>query len=371
MHGKITDSSALFTPDKGSTNKEFWTNVSTDWKDAVFAVVGTPFDRDATPESLRLSGEPEAAIIAQKLRLSRRSSCLEIGAGVGRIARHIAPCVQSYTGADITKNMLEIAAAETGGLANCRWVELPETGPLPFPDAKFDAVYAQAVFIHLDREDCWRYIRETFRVLAPGGRAYFQFYNLLHPEGFAIFDWVSRFAVTDQGRVLGRVRFETNVEVRRYVEAAGFVIDERASHLAPIDQEYDFPLPMLNYDYYLIAVADKPADSSGAGALLDHDADKRRPVFSDRYYTTYIDGFLTKAKRADASSAKEFESFLARLDRESAFRTVHEIERAVLKMTRLGRSPVEILPVLREAASKEATDPFHLHIRRALDGISK
>ena len=351
IHGEITDSSSLFTVDKGQTYKEFWSNVSESWEDAVFAVVGTPFDRNATPETLLLSGEPEVKIMVEALRLGPDSSVLEIGAGVGRLAYHIAPYCERYVGADISPNMLEIAAKTTASRNNTSYVELKEAEGLPFPDESFDAVYSQAVFIHLDREDCYRYIQEAFRVLKPGGRAYFQVYNLLHPEGFSIFDWVARYTVTPQGKVRGRVHFLCNVELREYVEKSGFKIDEADSHLQARRQDYPYPIPMLNYDYYLIATGEKP----GRGADL-LGAKERVEVgdFSEEYCKHYVQGFIEKVGEVLGTEGAELTDFLTGLAPQETFNAVIEIERAVRKCSLEKRDPLELIPAIRSGIDDRA-----------------
>lgn len=353
-HGKILDSSTLFTVDRGKTYKEFWTNVSTDWTNAVFAVVGTPFDREASPETLRLSGEPEAAILAQKLHLSPDSRVLEIGAGVGRIGCHLTRLAGHYVGADISSNMLEIAAKEMGDATNFDLVELAEAAPLPFPGNTFDAVFSQAVFIHLDREDCYRYMQEAARVLKPGGRVYFQFYNLLHPEGFSLFEWVANYTVTDQGKVRGRVHFLTTDEVRAYMEGAGFVVDESASHLERVDQVYDFPLPMLNYDYYLIAVGSLPGEGASLGDV------GAVPDPSKAYCAHYISGFFEKLERAAGESEQlaTLRGFISSLPHVEALCCTHAIERGALEAARLGVDPNLLVPALHRAHAIEDGSPL-------------
>ncbi len=354
-HGEILDSSTLFTVDRGKTYKEFWTNVSTDWSNAVFAVVGTPFDREASSDTLKLSGEPEAKILAQKLHLGPESRVLEIGAGVGRIGCHLTKIAGHYTGSDISSNMLEIARTEMGDAANVDLVELPEAEPLPFADNSFDAVFSQAVFIHLDREDCYRYMQEAARVTRPGGRVYFQFYNLLHPEGFDLFEWVSANTVTKDGKVRGRVHFLTAPEVRAYMSGAGLTIDETQSHLETVDQRYDYPLPMLNYDYYLIAVGTVPGKPEAS--LLP--TETPLPP-SDSYCDHYISGFIEKLARV-TSQIEELEtlrSFLEQLPPVEALCCTHSIERGALDAARHGVDPNILIPALHRASSIDSNRPL-------------
>ena len=55
-------------------------------------------------------------------------------------------------------------------------------------DDSIDVVYCTVVFMHLDEWDRYEYVKEAFRVLKPGGRAYFDNFNLMSEEGWAIFE---------------------------------------------------------------------------------------------------------------------------------------------------------------------------------------
>ena len=359
--GEITDSSTLFTIDKGQTYRDFWNEVSTTRLGANFAVVGTAFDEDPTDESLILHGQPEVQIIAHKLRVSTQSRVLEIGCGVGRLAFHMAGLCGSYVGSDISANMLAIAAENCRSRENVEFVELEETRPLPFPDSSFDAVFSQAVFIHLDREDCYRYMREAFRVLRPGGRAYFQFFNLLHFEGFKLFDWISKYAIGPQGRVRGRIQFATAPEVRAYSKAAGFAIDETRSHLGMLQQHYEHLIPTVNWDYYLILVATRPDVSDSDRAALVPEGQTCPPIrFSEEYCRRYRDTFFCKLQRHALSDRLEIvRKFLAELEPIRCFECIVTIERALLEAIEAGVEPMTIFPALYDTAT-EVDDPLTL-----------
>jgi SAM-dependent methyltransferase len=293
---------------------------------------------------------------------------LEIGAGVGRIGCHLTAIAGHYTGTDISANMLKIAREEMGDDANFELVELEEAAPLPFPDDSFDAVFSQAVFIHLDREDCYRYMKEAARVVKPGGRVYFQFYNLLHPEGFNLFEWVSDNTVTKDGKVRGRVHFLTATEVRAYMQGAGLTVDEEESHLENVDQTFEYPLPMLNYDYYLIAVGTVPGKSIAA---LSPQLKPAPP--SDSYCDHYISGFFEKLARVTGQD-EELETlrgFLDRLSPVDALCCTHAIERGALEAARRGIDPNLLIPALHRASGTESDLPLStrmtLEIRAALD----
>jgi len=94
---------------------------------------------------------------------------LELGCGMGRLLRPLAPRVARVVGVDLSEEMLRRARDHCGGLPN---VELHSTdGDLGFlPDRAFDFVFSHIVFQHLPRKAyAERYFREAFRLLVPGG----------------------------------------------------------------------------------------------------------------------------------------------------------------------------------------------------------
>jgi ubiquinone/menaquinone biosynthesis C-methylase UbiE len=121
--------------------------------------------------------------------LSPSDRVLDIGCGIGRmarvLARELAPPSGSYDGFDIVR----------GGISWCQkhyrhtpvpfrfqHVDLhhrqynpggahpPERFTFPYPAASFDLAIATSVFTHLLEKAADRYLAETARVLAPGGR---------------------------------------------------------------------------------------------------------------------------------------------------------------------------------------------------------
>jgi SAM-dependent methyltransferase len=95
---------------------------------------------------------------------------LDFGCGAGRTIRHLlslAPACELW-GSDIDPRCIEWAARHLGPQAS--FAVNAEIPPLPFPDGKFDLVYAVSVFTHISTH--WpAWLVELDRVLAPGGRA--------------------------------------------------------------------------------------------------------------------------------------------------------------------------------------------------------
>jgi ubiquinone/menaquinone biosynthesis C-methylase UbiE len=101
--------------------------------------------------------------------LSHGRDVLEIGCGTGMILKEIAPVARSAVGIDISRGMLEKAAAR--GLDVCEG----SGTALPFADESFDFIYSFKVLAHI--EDITTAMHEVGRVLRPGGQAALEFYN--------------------------------------------------------------------------------------------------------------------------------------------------------------------------------------------------
>jgi SAM-dependent methyltransferase len=92
---------------------------------------------------------------------------LDFGCGAGRILRHWKPNERlRLHGTDYNANLVEWCSR------NYRFAEFrvnPLEGPLPYPDASFDVVYAWSVFTHLSATIEAGLVAELARVLRPGG----------------------------------------------------------------------------------------------------------------------------------------------------------------------------------------------------------
>lgn len=247
----------LWSPGLGGDYKSFWDNMAKDRAGAYLAVAGEPFGKPATEESLSAHGKDTAAIISRVLSIKPEDSVLEVGVGVGRIAEHIAPLCRSFTGTDVSENMIKFARERLARFTNIKLAASEKSDLQAFADASFDKIYFQVVLIHLDREDAFHYMRESLRTLKPGGLAWFQFYNLLHPGGFKEFRFAVDYMVEKGGKTRGRVHCYTAAEVRELVSRAGFRIREDLSHLAEREQRFDFQIPDTDWEFYLIAVGEK------------------------------------------------------------------------------------------------------------------
>jgi ubiquinone/menaquinone biosynthesis C-methylase UbiE len=165
-----------------SDYKSTWTNLSSDFDKAVRHVTGT-----ATEEELLESGTYDAKRIIKHTHTIPNDEVLEIGCGVGRIGSEYANHCKTWTGADISPNMLEFASRRLQDKKNIILKELTGCDLSIFKDNSFDVIYCSVVFMHLDEWDRYHYVTEAYRTLKFGGRAYFDNFNLQTKEGWKTF----------------------------------------------------------------------------------------------------------------------------------------------------------------------------------------
>ena len=112
---------------------------------------------------------------------------LEIGCGVGRLAKLLAPEVESYTGIDIAPSMLAEAGKRCAEHANARFLETDGlTVPAGARDRAYGLILTASVLIHCPREVIESLVRDGSTLLAPGGRFHFHVLaDPYDPGGFA------------------------------------------------------------------------------------------------------------------------------------------------------------------------------------------
>jgi SAM-dependent methyltransferase len=106
---------------------------------------------------------------------------LEIGCGPGRLMKPLAHNFGEIHGVDVSDEMIRLARERLRAIPHAHVHTTSGTGLPQFADQSFDFVYSHAVFQHIPSRDVvLEYLRETRRVLKPGGIFHGQFNGLAH-----------------------------------------------------------------------------------------------------------------------------------------------------------------------------------------------
>lgn len=158
---------------------------------------------------------------AARLRpyFDEHSTVLDLGCGIGRVARFVAPDCGRLWAVDISEPMLEFASQRMAQFDNITYLHCNDVEMAAVPSKSVDLAYSLLVLQHLEREDAFLVLEEFRRILKPGGTLYLTFPNLLSDEYLASF---VNYAHSGASREPGRARIYTPEEVARILPAAGF-----------------------------------------------------------------------------------------------------------------------------------------------------
>jgi ubiquinone/menaquinone biosynthesis C-methylase UbiE len=152
-------------------------------------------------------------------RIGGTDVVMDLGCGIGRVARYVARCCDSLWAVDASETMLRLARARLRGLANVSFARCEGTQIPSIESESVDFAYSILTLQHLEREDAFLLLRDVHRVLRIGGSAFFTFPNLLSDV------YLNAFVDYAEGGEVAnpvRARFYTPEEVRRLLPAAGF-----------------------------------------------------------------------------------------------------------------------------------------------------
>ena len=139
--------------------------------------------------ALQQSEEDFAATAADVIRLLERDlrrfpkgvplRALEIGCGPGRLMKPLSRHFAEIHGVDVSDEMIRIARERLKDIPHAHVHATNGADLSEFPADSFDFVYSYAVFQHIPSRDVvFEYLRETRRVLKPGGIFHGQFNSL-------------------------------------------------------------------------------------------------------------------------------------------------------------------------------------------------
>ena len=193
--------------------KETWNKLSENFESAKIYVTGNANEKD-----LKESSEQTIKRIDGFVNFSKNDVVLEIGCGIGRVGKQLAPLCKEWIGCDISGNMLKYTKFRLSNLKNIKLVELPKSNLSPIPDGSIDVIYSTVVFMHLEEWDRYKYVSEAYRVLKKGGRAYFDNFSLNTKEGWEIF--MAHYNLNDRPSHISKS--STSEELAEYLKKSKF-----------------------------------------------------------------------------------------------------------------------------------------------------
>ncbi len=196
--------------------KAVWTSLSTNKEDAYMVVSGYTDE-----EKFHADAEDTLEILRATTGIKPDDVFLEIGCGVARVGRVLAPFVREWIGCDVSPNMVKLAGRRLIGLPNVRLQEISGYDLKPIPDASVDVVYCTVVFMHLEEWDRYTYVLEAMRVLKPGGRFYCDNADIASEEGWAMFEASRKFPPGSRPPYISKC--SSVPEITAFLNRAGFI----------------------------------------------------------------------------------------------------------------------------------------------------
>lgn len=168
--------------------------------------------------------------------ISSSDTVVDLGCGIGRLLKWVAPHCRQAVGLDVSILMLKLARQWLRQVPNARLKKIPLSLKLPLLDRSADFIYFYHVSEHLEREDAFKLLKEIKRCLRKTGSALVQFSLIRHPHNQEAFkEWVD---IKDNASV--RSRFYTEEEVlvmlnlvRLYPQIRLFIPGELALIVTP------------------------------------------------------------------------------------------------------------------------------------------
>lgn len=124
------------------------------------------------------TGRREVSLLMYQLRALNigvsRQAALDFGCGVGRLSQPLARHFDRVVGVDVSPEMIRLADEINQYPARVRYLCNGRDDLAVLPTSDFTFMYSNVVLQHIEPATTLRYLRELFRVVAPGGVLVFQ-----------------------------------------------------------------------------------------------------------------------------------------------------------------------------------------------------
>lgn len=123
------------------------------------------------PDKTRSQFETEKSSIVfrPEIKLTSDMTVLDLGCGIGRVGKWVAPQVRKYIGVDFSPTMIKKAQERCRHLANARFIVNDGWTLKKVAANSVDLVFCGLVFQHISKANTRAYIDEVFRVIRPNG----------------------------------------------------------------------------------------------------------------------------------------------------------------------------------------------------------
>jgi ubiquinone/menaquinone biosynthesis C-methylase UbiE len=145
--------------------------------------------------------------------ITGKGRAVDLGCGPGQVARYLHEQGVDALGIDLSPGMVELARQAHPGIE----FRQGDMRALPLPDNSLAGIAAFYSIIHIPRADVTAVLRELRRVLQPDGVLLLSFHRGTEIRHFD--------ALWEQPVQLDFIFFERD-EMRGYLEAAGFIVDD-------------------------------------------------------------------------------------------------------------------------------------------------
>lgn len=164
-------------------------------------------------------GISDASRVCSHIQNLEHATVLDIGCGIGRVAKYVAPRVHRLIAADIAPRML-LRARRNIKSENVSYLRISKNGKLSgVPNDSVDCAYSLYVMQHIEREDVISYLSEIKRVLKPEGIAIVEL-PLLEKKEHAK-EYIS-YALQHDAYSPARMRWYTREEIQLICAEIGF-----------------------------------------------------------------------------------------------------------------------------------------------------